>query len=156
MSAWAEFCWWAVFLPVALWLQSLVPGLDALLVGVIILMQECRWKALGWLLVFAVLVQEGTGTLPFGASVLWYTATLLLFALGRNWFEGRNFPFVLMLSLALCPVSMGIMSMLTSLQHMRVDPHILLGRSIVQSLFLPVAWLLAMGLRRWGRTRVSA
>ncbi len=156
MSAWGEFCWWALFLPAALWVQSLVPGLDVLIVGVIILMQERRWKALGWLLLFCVLVQEGTGTLSFGASVLWYTATLLLFVLGRSWFEGRNFPFVLLLSLMLCPVGMGIMSMLTSLQHMRMDPHILLGHGIVQTLFLPVAWLLAMWTRRWGRAHVPA
>lgn len=156
MIVWAEILWWLLFLPVALFVQSLVPGLDALIIGVIILAQERRWKTLPWFILFCILAQEGMGTLSFGASSLWYLCTLLFFALGRIWFEGRNFPFVLLLSCALCPISLGLMSMITSLQHVPADPQLLLGRGIVQALFIPVAWCLAVWTRRWGRAHDQA
>ncbi|MGN0009679.1 MAG: hypothetical protein ACI33N_08505 [Desulfovibrionaceae bacterium] len=148
MSAWAECCWWSVFIPGALWVQSLVPGLDALLVGVLVLAQERRWRQMACFLPFCILVQEGVGTQSFGASMLWYACALLLFSLGRDWFEGRSSVLVLLVACALAPVSVGLMSMLASLQQLAVDPHILLGRSIVQMFFLPPAWLLAMLTRR--------
>ena len=50
MNTFQECCWWLAFIVISIIAQALVPGLDALVVGVLLLLQERDYKMLGWLL----------------------------------------------------------------------------------------------------------
>ena len=68
MQAVRNIFWWLCFVALGICVQSLVPCLDALVVGLVILLQERDYKNLCWLLPLFVLLQEGIGTSPFGAA----------------------------------------------------------------------------------------
>ena len=72
MQAVRNIFWWLCFVALGICVQSLVPCLDALVVGLVILLQERDYKNLCWLLPLFVLLQEGIGTSPFGATIVWY------------------------------------------------------------------------------------
>ena len=91
MSKFRNICWWIFFMATAVCLQALVPGLDVLAVGLIILLQERDYKNMLWLLPLFVLLQEGMGTREFGGSSSGTAAVIALFKLGRWLFEVENF-----------------------------------------------------------------
>ncbi|MDD2965904.1 MAG: hypothetical protein PHN64_00185 [Desulfovibrionaceae bacterium] len=144
-----EWLWWLAFIPFSLWVQSHTPGLDALVVGLIVLALEERLRALLLFLPLCILIQEGIGTQPFGASFLWYAAILILLGVLHSFVEGRNFFFVVLLALAMAPLTMLLGYGLGSLQVVAPNIHTLLGKSIVQVLFTPPYWALAAWTRRW-------
>ena len=82
--------WWLAFLFGGIILQLYVPGLDALIVGIILVSLERDYKTMVWLVPAVVILQEGMGTGLFGSSVAWYTALVLLYKLGRWLFEVNN------------------------------------------------------------------
>ena len=97
MSKLRSLVWWLCFMAGAIVLQAAVPGLDVLTVGLIILLQERDYKNMLWLLPLFILLQEGMGTRPFGAVIVWYAAVVLMFKMGRWLFEVENFIFVFLL-----------------------------------------------------------
>ena len=97
MQAVRNIFWWLCFVALGICVQSLVPCLDALVVGLVILLQERDYKNLCWLLPLFVLLQEGIGTSPFGATIVWYALVCLIYRLLR-WLLGLgNFFLVLLL-----------------------------------------------------------
>lgn len=144
-----ECVWWLGFIPFSLWVQSHTPGLDALVVGVLVLALEGRLRALLLFLPLCILIQEGIGTQPFGASFLWYATLLILLRGLHSFVEGRNFFFVLLLACAMGPLTMLLGYGLGSLQVVAPNTHTLLGKSIVQVIFTPLYWALAAWTRRW-------
>ena len=87
MQAVRNIFWWLCFVALGICVQSLVPCLDALVVGLVILLQERDYKNLCWLLPLFVLLQEGIGTSPFGATIVWYALVCLIYRLLR-WLLG--------------------------------------------------------------------
>ena len=79
MQAVRNIFWWLCFVALGICVQSLVPCLDALVVGLVILLQERDYKNLCWLLPLFVLLQEGIGTSPFGATIVWYALVCLIY-----------------------------------------------------------------------------
>ena len=82
MQAVRNIFWWLCFVALGICVQSLVPCLDALVVGLVILLQERDYKNLCWLLPLFVLLQEGIGTRPFGATIVWYALVCLIYRAG--------------------------------------------------------------------------
>ena len=134
--------WWLAFLAVGVCVQALAPGLDGLAVGLIILLQERDYKNLAWLLPLFVLVQEGIGTRPFGAVIVWYAATIVLFRLGRWLFEVENFVFVFLLSACLGAAYYGVTWLMAPLQNLAFNVEDTLDKALMQALFMPFAWRL--------------
>ena len=83
MNKLRSLVWWLCFMAGAIVLQAAVPGLDVLTVGLIILLQERDYKNMLWLLPLFILLQEGMGTRPFGAVIVWYATVVLMFKMGR-------------------------------------------------------------------------
>lgn len=108
MSRLRNVLWWLGFCACAVALQTAVPGLDALVVGLVILLQERDYKNMLWLLPLFVLLQEGMGTRIFGGIIVWYAAVIALFKLGRWLFEVENFIFVFLLSACLGGAYYGV------------------------------------------------
>lgn len=148
----AKILWWLLFFPTAVVLQMIFPGLDALVIGLIITLQERRNKDLLWLLPVIILLQEGVGAREFGGMVLWYAAVMGFFVLGRWLFEVENFLFVFLLSTCLGAGRFALIYILAPLQDLQVNLQATLDESVIQALFIPVAWRLAYLSRHWVRT----
>ena len=144
-----NIAWWCCFLPLALIMQLFVPGVDMLIVGLIIMLQERNYKGLLWLLPLLVIVQEGIGSREFGGMVLWYVITVLLFLLGRWLFEVENLLFVFLLSACLGAAHWGLAYLLGSLQNTAFAPQLVLDESIIQALVIPILWRIAYMTRKW-------
>lgn len=141
--------WWLCFIALAICVQALAPGLDVLVVGLIILLQERDWRNLVWLLPLFVLLQEGMGTRPFGAIIVWYAATIVIFRLGRWLFQVENFVFVFLLSACLGAASYGVTWLMAPLQNLEFNVEDALDKSLIQALFMPFAWRALVAARRW-------
>lgn len=149
MSKFRNICWWIFFMAIAVCLQALVPGLDVLAVGLIILLQERDYKNMLWLPPLFVLLQEGMGTREFGGVIVWYAAVIALFKLGRWLFEVENFIFIFLLSACLGAAYYGVAWLMAPLQNLAFNVPDELDKSLIQALFLPFAWRLLIATRHW-------
>lgn len=127
--------------------QSLAPGLDVLVVGLIILLQEKDYRAMLWLLPLFCLLQEGIGTRPFGSALVWYASVIMLFNTGRWLFEARNFLFIFLLSACLGGVYFGISWLMAPLQNLEFNVADAIDKSLVQAIFMPFAWRMISAIR---------
>lgn len=141
--------WWGLFFSCCIWLQSLIPGVDLLAAGVIIALQERRVTQLTWIVGICILLQEGMGTLDFGASILWYCTIITLFYIGCWLFESANILFIFLLSACMGVVHYGIMRAMYALQYIPLNEPRLLDESSLQGLLVPFLWFFANMTRRW-------
>jgi len=140
---WPNLCWWLVFAVLAILLQALWPGLDFLLPGFIVAVQERNPVQLVWVWLFFMFLQEGMGNMAFGSTLLWYTLVVMLFLAGRSLFETENFLFVFLLCGCLGLVHYLVITVMAGLQDVPVDRQALMDESIFQALFTPFLWRLA-------------
>ena len=141
--------WWVVFFYVGICVQSILPGLDVLVIGLLLALHERRPLQIAWLLPVLVLVQEGGGTLDFGASILWYLAVVALFFIGCRLFEVENWLFMFLLSACLGVAHVSVIRLMTALQGVPIDEAALLDEGILQALVIPFGWHLAGVTRRF-------
>ena len=141
--------WWGAFLFPAITLQRLFPGVDFLLVGLLVVLQERRYADLAWVLPLLVILQEGMGTREFGLILLWYVVVAALFLLGRWLFDVENFLYAFLLSACLAASYFAVAFLMSPLYAAPMDAHRLLDESVHLALFLPVCWKLAQLTRRW-------
>lgn len=147
MTNWRNAVFWGCFIILAICVQALAPGLDVLVVGLIILLQEEDYSGMLWLLPLFVLLQEGMGTRPFGAIIVWYAAVILLFKLGCWLFNAKNFIFIFILSACLGGTYFAIAWLMSPLQNLAFNVGDTLDKSLVQAVFLPFAWYALSALR---------
>ncbi len=148
--------WWFLFLCISIIFQTLIPSLDALVIGLILVLQERRYKDLLWLVPMLILIQEGVGSRDFGGMLLWYVMVVLLFIIGRWLFEVQNVLFVLLMSACLGGAHFVLVYLLAPLQDLPVDMDMLIRESINQALYVPLAWWFAYITRKWTRTHVNS
>jgi hypothetical protein len=151
-----DLYWWIAFTVTAIVVQALLPGLDAFVAGLLILLQERDYKNMLWLVPFFILLQEGMGTRLFGGSILLYMATAVLFRLGRWLFEVENFLFVVLLSAALIAPYYALDWLMAPLQNLAFSMSDTLDKCLFQALFLPVAWRVFTLTRRWTKSDEAA
>lgn len=147
-NIWQNAGWWLCFIILAICAQALAPGLDVLVVGIIILLQEKDWRGMIWLLPLFALLQEGMGTRPFGAIIIWYAATIVIFKLGRWLFETQNFLFIFLLSACLGAAYYGVAWLMAPLQNLAFNVEDTLDKSLLQAIFMPFAWRLLTATRK--------
>lgn len=146
-----DICWWLVFIAISILVQAYLPGLDALAVGVIIMLQERDYKNLAWLLPLFILLQEGMGTRVFGGSILWYAIVILAFKIGRWLFEVGNFMFVFLLAACLGGAYFGMAWLLAPLLPVPYfDMQTMIDISLIQAIYVPVAWRIFVTFRPQG------
>ncbi len=143
------FMWWFFFLPVGIFLQAALPTLDALLIGLILTLQEERYKDLIWVLPILIFIQEGIGSREFGGAILWYSLVIVLFFVGRWLFEVQNTLFVLILSSCLGVAHFILVYLLAPLQDLQVNMDQLIYENTLQAMFIPIAWWLLNFTRKW-------
>ena len=140
--------WWVIFLILGLLIQLLLPGVDILLVGLIIALQEQKRVQLFWIFLIVMLLQEGTGTLAFGSSILSYSLVVLIFYMGKAFLEQNSMLFVLLVAVSAGVGHYVFTQTMASLQGLSLPFTRLLMESTIQTLLLPPLWFFAIALRR--------
>lgn len=139
--------WWTLFIVCGIWAQYFLRGVDLLMVGLVVSLQEDQLPQTFWLLGIFVLVQEGVGSLAFGSSLLWYAMLLALYTTGRWLFQARNIFFMVLLGAAMGLWHYLLVNIMASLQEYSVAHDRLFFESLVQALVFPVAWAIVSELR---------
>ena len=135
--------WWAGYLVVAIWLQRFIPGLDALIPGFLVCLQERNRQQTATILLISVIIQEGAGTLPFGLSLLWHGVVVALYYIGIRLFISSGSAFTLLLSFSLALSRALFMLVMDFLQPLPMDLWTLSRVVALQLLFTPLLWILA-------------
>ena len=141
---WINIGWWLVYICLAVIFQALFPGLDFMLPGFILAIQEREPVQLGWVALVFILLQEGMGNMGFGGSLLWYSLAVVFFFLGYSLFEVESFLFIFLLSGCLAFLHFVVFSLMASLQDTPFSGNALMEEAVVQALITPFIWL---GLR---------
>ncbi|MDR3320580.1 MAG: hypothetical protein LBS77_06705 [Desulfovibrio sp.] len=149
MKMLCNMIWWAAFITSAVVVQSLLPGLDALVVGLLILLQNRDYKNMFWLAPFFIFLQEGMGTRFFGGSIFLYSVVVVIFRMSLWFFEVENFLFVFLLSACLMVPYYVLDWFMASLQNITFDMEKTLDKCFLQAVFLPFAWYFCTMTRRW-------
>ncbi len=144
----ANILWWMTYYILAMELQRLFPGIDALAPAIILSCQEGRWQQTVWLCLATILIQEGTGSLAFGNALLWYGSLLFFFSVGRLFFVTGSLFFVVLLSFVLGFAHSGILYMTSSLQGFDVDTYRLAHQALAQALLIPPLYAVASLVRK--------
>ncbi|QJT09945.1 hypothetical protein [Oceanidesulfovibrio marinus] len=139
--------WWFGFTVIALLGQTVFPGVDLLVPGLIVSMQEERNRQSIVLGIVFLLIQEGSGSLAFGAGLAWYGMAIVLFIAGRWLFEARNIMFMVILGAVLGVWRYLLISMLTALQEYTFLEDVVFWECVHQALTFPLMWSLAAALR---------
>ncbi len=141
--------WWVLFVPVSIYMQAALPSVDVLVIGLIITLQEERYKDLIFALPILIIIQEGIGSREFGGAILWYSIVIILFFWGRWLFEVQNTHFVMLLSICLGVAHFLLVFLLAPLQNLEVNMHQLVTENALQIVFMPFAWWLTSFTRKW-------
>ena len=136
----ARILFWIFFTLGGVWLESVIPGVDFLAPGLILAMQEETWSVPIWLGLAWLFVQEGTGSLAFGAGLLWYGGLAGLYFFGHWLFEARNFLFMFIVGLCLGVMHFVLVNLMALLLDWTVPMERLLMESVLQALIFPVEW----------------
>lgn len=143
----ARIIWWILYIICAIILQGHVSGLDALVPGFLIALHENKfWQTL-WLFILFVLIQEGASSIHFGSAVLWYGGQIVLFRSGQRLFVADNLLFIIFLSVCLGGYHYLLIRLMGELQGIPIDPIGLLHESIIQTVSIPVLWVIAQATR---------
>ena len=146
--SWANAGWWLLYVIAAISLQAVMPGVDFLLPGFIIALQERRIFQSLLVGVSFILVQEGMGSMAFGGMLLWYAVTALAYYVACSLFQGGSFLFVFLLATVLSGVHYIIFGFLASLQGIPWEASILIDECFFQAMLTPCIWWVASSLRR--------
>ncbi|WP_458399715.1 hypothetical protein [Mailhella sp.] len=146
--SWSNAAWWLVYSFAAIFMQAAVPGLDFLLPGLLIALQERRLFQSLLIGVGFMMAQEGMGSMAFGGTLLWYSVTALAYYGACSLFQGRSFLFIALLTAALSCVRYIIFGFLSTLQDIPWEPALLLDECFLQAALTPFIWLAAVSLRK--------
>ena len=72
MMNWRNLVWWGGYASIGISLQAVLPGLDFLLPGLIRAIQERKKAQFLWVAALFLLIQEGTGSMLFGGTLVSY------------------------------------------------------------------------------------
>ena len=144
---WRNAVWWILYSMLAIALQSLLPGLDFLLPGFLVSVQERQPVQTACVGIWFVLLQEGMGNLAFGGVVLTFIVTIIFFYSGCTLFQGRNFLFVSLIGILLSAFRYVLFTLLCRLQEFPVNADVLLDECLFQAFFTPFVWWGASSLR---------
>lgn len=143
----ARTIWWILYIIGAIILQSRISGLDALVPGFLIALQEDKFRQTLWLFILFVLIQEGASSIHFGSAVLWYGGQIVLFRSGQRLFVVDNLIFIIFLSVCLGGYHYLLIRLMGELQGISIEHTRLVHESIIQAISIPVIWIIAQATR---------
>lgn len=135
--------WWVAFTFAAVWAQHFLPGVDFLMPGLLVSLQEERPSSTAWLVVVWIMLQEGMGTLFFGSTLLVYGLILLGFLIGRTVFDSRSVTLMCLLGLLAGAAHFLITLLVMGLEDMVFPAERVFFESALQAVLLPALWFVA-------------
>lgn len=140
----ARWLFWSLFVVLAVWLQLLFPGMDFFAAGIMLCLQRGGGRSLVLLTLISVLIQEGSGPLVFGASLLRYGSLIGFFLLGRKFFDTYSPAFILLLGLVFAAVHYLSLKFMAGLQSWTIlDQRILVESMLLFCVFLAQWYVLS-------------
>ncbi|GAB6059607.1 hypothetical protein [Desulfonatronum parangueonense] len=133
---------WSLYFITAVWLQLFVSGMDFFVPGILLCLQQERLRHALFLVLLSVLIQEGTGPLVFGTSILRYGSLIGLFFLGRSFFESRSPIFIFFLIFAFTLLHLIILQTMAGLQSLTISSQRLLWESAFVFVTFLASWLI--------------
>ncbi len=146
--SWIIVGWWLLYTSAAIALQSFVPGMDFLLPGLLLVLQQGRLMRSLCLAFFFLILQEGMGSMSFGSTFLLYALIFLCFYAACNLFEGKNALFIILLGMFLAIAHYIIFATVSSLQDIPWQVATLREKCLLQAFFTPLIWWTASALYR--------
>lgn len=131
---------WLIFVIAAIWAQRFLPGIDFMISAVIVCLQLERLKQALWLTAVFIILQEGMGSLSFGAGVLWYGMLYLLYFIGRWLFESKNMLFVFFIGISLGAWHFMLVQIMGELENVPVLVMPLIRESALQAAIFTLEW----------------
>ena len=114
--------------------------------ALLVLLQSGLFKAAIWAGLAWMLIQEGTGTLAFGTMILFYLGFAVFYFTGGMFFEVSNYLFTFLLFLFLSAYRAVLVSVMATLQDMKVTEHYSPEGILIQALILFSVWMITFNL----------
>lgn len=146
--SWLITGWWLLYAAAAIALQSLMTGMDFLLPGLLLALQQRRLARSLCLAMFFLVLQEGMGSMSFGSTFLLYTLAFLCFYAACSLFEGKSVLFIILLGALLAAAHYVTFSLVASLQDIPWQAATLREECLWQAFFTPFVWWAASALYR--------
>ncbi len=147
--------WWIGFLVTGILLQTFLPGLDAMLLGILMLNDSRDYRTMVWFMPAVVLLQEGTGTQAFGASVLFISLCLVFQRLLQPVaLASRSGAMLLLCATAGCML-MLVTWLFAIMEGLCVTTNDILFAGLCETLYLLVGWTLLQRLLQKIHRRVG-
>lgn len=153
MAVLRDVCWWVCFLVTGIVVQLAVPGLDALIVGIMVAARRGDFKTLVWLVPVVVILQEGMGSLFFGGSALTVGCFFLLYRVGRAMAFASDFALYLFVCAGMGAVHSFCAWFFPRLQDIPVVNEVVVADGVRQTVFLLLTWALLVRLRPAGESQ---
>lgn len=147
MSAFANTSFWVAFLMAGIIAQAALPGLDTLLLGIILITEERDYKTMVWFVPSVVLLQEGMGTQAFGASLVCVTLSLIFFYLCSRLATASRAGFYVVLSMVMGGVRFLVDWFFANLEGLAFVTEHLFGDALIETLYILAGWTLLRHLR---------
>ena len=147
MKPFANTAWWIAFLMPGIILQAYFPGLDALILGVLLLIEEKNYRTLVWFVPAIIFLQDGMGTQAFGSTLLCVTLCYLLYTLTRRIARASRYGFYFLLSLCMGGVRLFLDWLFASLEELPYIPDQLLYEGCLEAAYLFSGWIVLRRLR---------
>lgn len=135
--------WWGAYTIIAVWVQKFIPGIDVLVPGMILSMQERPGGQTFLLVCIWILLLEGMGNMAFGYGIMWYGLLALFFLAGQWLFESRSFLFMCLLGLGLGVLHPTLIYSLATLQGVAWPVRVTIWQGALQAISFPIVWLIA-------------
>ena len=149
MMNWRNLVWWGGYASIGISLQAVLPGLDFLLPGLILAIQERKKAQFLWVEALFLLLQVGTGSMLFGGTLVSYALAPAFFYVGYSLFEVDSFPFIGLLSLCLGVVHYVTTALMSGLQGIPFHAPLVMDESVIQTLMTPFLRRFAQFTRRF-------
>jgi hypothetical protein len=138
-----EILWWTLYTLCGIWIQDAISGVDCFGPGLLLCLQTERSKSLVWLAPIWVLLQEGTGSLPFGSALLYYAGLIYFFLLIRPYINITSPMYILSVALFAGLWHFGVVHLVSALQDIHILSRQILTQSVRITAVFPVIWALA-------------
>lgn len=143
----APALFWFLYTLLTIWLQAIFPGPDLFAPALLLLLQQRDFSRLGWLLPLWIVIQEGSGSMYFGTSLLWYAGLILVFHFARALLDTRGFLFIFLIAVFAGFWQYLCLHLLSGLQELHVPKGQILQQSLQTIVALPLLWSLLLGLK---------
>lgn len=148
MTPFANTVWWIVFLIAGIILQATFPGLDALILGVLLLLEEKDYRRLVCIVPAVILLQDGMGTQAFGSAMLCIALCALLYRLSSGIASASRIGFYLFLSLAMGGIRIFLDWLFATLEDTAFVAEQLFHEGAAEAVYLFIGWIVLRHLRQ--------